>query len=135
VVDGDGIGAGVYDYLKHRGYDRKTLLVEHHGGHTPKDQAKYFNKRAEVWGEMRDWIAEAQIPDDPELDTELTGVEYGYSPKGAIQLEKKDDMKKRGLSSPDCADMLAMTFSVTVAPKSTPEPGPMYYGTTDGWMA
>lgn len=135
VVDGDGIGAGVFDYLKHRGYDRKTLLVEFHGGATPKDPAKYFNKRAEVWGEMRDWImAGAQIPDDPELDTQLSSVEYGYSPKGAIQLEKKDDMKKRGLSSPDRADMLAMTFGVTVAPKSAAEPPQQFYG-SDGWMA
>lgn len=124
VVDGDGIGAGVYDYLKHRGYDRKTLLVEFHGGATPKDPAKYYNKRAEVWGEMRDWLEEAAIPDDPELDTELTGVEYGYSPKGAIQLEKKDDMKKRGLSSPDNADTMAMTFAVKVAPKVSKPVGP-----------
>ena len=135
VVDGDGIGAGCFDYLKHRGYDRKTLLVEHHGGATPSDPAKYFNKRAEVWGEMREWLmAGASIPDDPELDTELTGVEYGYSPKGAIQLEKKDDMKKRGLSSPDSADMFAMTFSVKVAPPA-PRAEPQQYVGSDGWMA
>ena len=87
VIDGDGIGAGVYDYLNHRGYGRKTLLVEFHGGAKPNDAAKYFNKRAEVWGEMRDWlVAGVQIPDDPELDTELTSIEYGFSPKCAIQL-------------------------------------------------
>lgn len=126
VVDGDGIGAGCFDYIKHRGYDRKTLLVEFHGGGTPTDPQKYFNKRAEVWGGMRDWLNDgAQIPDDPELDTELTGVEYGYSPKGQIQLEKKDDMKKRGLSSPDHADMLAMTFGVKVAPKLQPKGPPI----------
>lgn len=134
VIDGDGIGAGVFDYCKHRGYDRRTLLVEFHGGATPNDPAKYFNKRAEVWGEMRDWLAAAQIPDDPELDTQLTGVEYGYSPKGAIQLEKKDDMKKRGLSSPDRADCIAMTFGVKVAPKLPQEPVQQFYG-SDGWMS
>ena len=135
VVDGDGIGAGVFDYLKHRGYDRQTLLVEHHGGATPKDPAKYFNKRAEVWGEMRDWLAEGpQIPDDPELDSELTACEYGFSNKGAIQLEKKSDMKARGLGSPDSADTLAMTFSVIVAPKRV-EPEVMYFQGADGWMA
>jgi hypothetical protein len=134
VVDGDGIGAGVFDYIKHRGYDRKTLLVEFHGGHTPTDPIKYFNKRAEVWGEMRDWLQTAQIPDDPELDTQLTSVEYGYTNKGQIQLEKKDDMKKRGLSSPDRGDMLAMTFGVKVAPKFKPAEEQVYYG-SDGWMA
>lgn len=126
VVDGDGIGAGVYDYLKHRGYDRKTLLVEFHGAGTPQDYGKYFNRRAEIWGEMRDWIiAGSQIPDDPELDADLTSIEYGYSQKGQIQLEKKEDMKKRGLGSPDCGDAIAMTFAVKVAPKkvqNTPPP-------------
>jgi hypothetical protein len=82
VVDGDGVGAGVFDYLKHRGYDRKTLLVEFHGGAIPNDQGKYFNKRAEAWGEMREWLPGAQIPDDPELDADLTSIEYGYSTKG-----------------------------------------------------
>jgi len=134
VVDGDGIGAGVFDYIKHRGYDRKTLLVEFHGGHTPSDPQKYFNKRAEVWGEMRDWLSDAQIPDDPELDTQLTSVEYGFSPKGAIQLEKKEDMKRRGLSSPDRADMLAMTFGVKVAPKRKDPEHQIHFG-SDGWMA
>lgn len=134
VVDGDGIGAGVFDYIKHRGYDRKTLLVEFHGGATPNDPQKYFNKRAEAWGDMRDWLQEAAIPDDPELDTDLTGLEYGFSPKGAIQLEKKEDMKRRGLSSPDSGDMLAMTFGVKVAPKKKETASPAYYG-SDGWMA
>jgi hypothetical protein len=117
VIDGDGLGAGVFDDLKSRNYDRRTLLVEFHGGATATDQQKYFNKRAEVWGDMRDWLHNADIPDDPELDTDLTGVQYGFSNKGQIQLERKQDMKKRGLSSPDAGDMLAMTFGVKVAPK------------------
>jgi hypothetical protein len=58
-----------------------------------------------------------EIPDDPELDTDLTAPQYGFSNKQQIQLEKKEDMKKRGLSSPDAGDMLAMTFAVKVAPK------------------
>jgi hypothetical protein len=68
----------------------------------------YFNKRAEVWGAMRDWPERRQceIPDDPEVDTDLTVPQYGFSNKQQIQLEKKEDMKKRGLSSPDNGDML-----------------------------
>jgi hypothetical protein len=46
VVDGDGLGAGVVDQLKHRGFGRK--LFEFHGGGHPDDVNKYFNKRAEV---------------------------------------------------------------------------------------
>jgi hypothetical protein len=103
VVDGDGIGAGVFDYLKYRGYDRRTVLVEFHGGAVAHDSAMYFNRRAEIWGLMRDAIkAEMELPPDSELELDLTGPKYGFSNKQQIQLERKEDMKKRGLASPDC---------------------------------
>lgn len=122
VVDGDGLGAGVVDQLRHRGYGSK--LFEFHGGEQAQDANKYFNKRAEAWGLLREWLPYAQIPDDPELEGDLTGPEYGFSNKQQIQLEKKEDMKKRGLSSPDCGDMLAMTFGVKIAPPPQRKPIP-----------
>jgi hypothetical protein len=122
VIDGDGIGGSVYDFLKARGYDRKTLLHEFHGGLPASDPHKYLNKRAEVWGDMRDWLEGGQIPDDPEMDTDLTGPDYGYHPtKGCIALETKDEMRTRGVDSPDLADALAYTFAVKVMP---PKPKP-----------
>jgi len=127
VVDGDGLGAGVVDQLKFRGY--RDSLFEFHGGSVPRDGHSYFNRRAEVWGLMRDWLkAGAEIPDDPELATDLTGPQYGFSPKQQIQLERKEDMKKRQLSSPDCGDMLAMTFAVDVRPKAKGPSGPPQTG-------
>lgn len=112
VIDGDGLGVGVIDHLSHRGY----RTIEFHGGGRPNDASAYFNRRAEVWGLMRDaLIAGMEIPDDPELEMDLTGPQYGFSSKQQIQLEKKDDMKKRGLASPDAGDMFAMTFAVTLA--------------------
>ena len=114
VVDGDGLGAGVVDNLKHRGYEDK--LFEFHGGETAKDPEMYYNRRAEVWGLTRDWLKEgAEIPNEPEMETDLTGPQYGFSAKQQLQLEKKEDMKKRGLASPDFGDCLAMTFSVQLA--------------------
>ncbi len=121
VVDGDGIGAGVVDQIRHRGFGDR--LFEFHGGAPANDSGAYFNRRAEVWGLCRDWLkAGAEIPDDPELEADLTGPEYGFSAKQQIQLERKEDMKKRGLASPDCGDALAMTFAVNVAPPPKPEP-------------
>jgi hypothetical protein len=61
--------------------------------------------------------AGASIPDDPELDADLVGPQYGFSAKQQIQLEKKEDMKARGLASPDLGDCLAMSFAVNVLPK------------------
>ena len=66
------------------------------------DPDMYFNSRAECWGKVRDWLhALAEIPDDPELEIDLTSVQYGFSSKQQIQLEKKEDMKSRGCASPD----------------------------------
>ncbi len=138
VVDGDGIGAGVVDQLKHRRYDKG--LFEFHGGEKANDSEAYFNKRAECWALTRDWLmAGAQIPDDPELATDLTSPEYGFSNKQQIQLERKEDMKKRGLSSPDSGDMLAMTFSVKIAPKPKDDTRPprsweSSRGASTSWM-
>jgi hypothetical protein len=125
VIDADGLGAGVFDDLKSRNYHLKTHLVEFHGGGTPKDEKKYYNKRAEVWGDMRDWFdtSAVQIPDDAELDEHLTAPTFDYArgkrSYGSIILESKDDMKERlpSMGSPDCGDMLAMTFAVSVVPK------------------
>jgi hypothetical protein len=141
VIDGDGIGGGVVDYV--RAYlpeawkaaglpctvQRDGIiklpewfrLEEFHGGMTPSDGFMYFNRRAEVWGKMRDWLHTGEIPDDAELADELTGPEYFHSNKNQIQLERKEDMESRGLSSPDNGDMLAMTFGVTPIPKTRDE--------------
>ena len=66
---------------------------------------------------------QAKPPKDRDLHDDLIGVEYGYTITNQIQLEKKDDMKKRGLASPDFGDALALTFAYPVAPKGI-ETGP-----------
>jgi hypothetical protein len=135
VIDGDGIGGAVYDFLKARGYDRKTALVEFHGGASPVDPHKYLNKRAEMWGEMRDWLEGGDIPDEAEIETDLTGPDYGYHPtKGCLVLERKEEMKARGVDSPDLGDALAMTFAIKVAPPK-PHVEPQQYFGSNGWMA
>ena len=95
-MDGDGIGAGVVDQLRYRGYGDRDGLYEFHGGVRALDVNRYFNRRAEIWGLMGEWLKTAQIPDDPELEIDLCGPQYGYSNKSQIQLEKKEDMKARG---------------------------------------
>jgi hypothetical protein len=135
VIDGDGIGGSVYDFLKARGYDRKTTLIEFHGGHKPDDPEKYLNMRAQVWGDMRDWLDGGQIPDDPEMDTDLTGPDYGYHPtRGCLELEKKDDMRARGVDSPDLGDALSLTFAVKLAIKSKQPESEFGYAGADSWM-
>ena len=84
---------------------------------------RFANRKAELWGAMRDWIQDGgSIPDDPELETDLTAVQYGFDGKQRYVLETKEDLKERGLDSPDTADALALSFCSPVAPtKAAPE--------------
>lgn len=121
VVDADGIGATVYDQLVARGYARSTH--EFHGGHPANQSHAYFNRRTEIWGTLRDALKGGiEIPDDPELEADLTGPEYGFSNQSQVQLEKKDDMKARGLPSPDMGDAAAMTYAIQLAMGETRPP-------------
>ncbi len=127
VIDGDGLGAGVVDILKHRNFGRARGVVDFHGGANAEDCAMYYNKRTEIWGWCREWLkAGAEIPDDPELAVDLTAPGYdtarGKRFHGSIMLEAKEDLKARGEASPDDGDTLAMTFAVKVLPRPNPEP-------------
>ena len=120
-VDEGGVGGGVVDRLNML---RQPVQGVQFGSKADKSVADnqgsigYANKRAEMWGSMREWLKGASIPDDPDLAAQLTSIEYGYVTRDnqdVILLEKKSDMKKRGLSSPDKADALALTFAYPVA--------------------
>lgn len=110
-VDSGGVGASPIDWLQKNGYPVNAVNF----GSKANNDKRYKNKRAEIWGEMREWLGSGgRIPDSQDLITDLTGIEYDYTPTNQIILERKDEMKSRGLSSPDIADALALTFAVKV---------------------
>ena len=113
-IDVGGLGAGVVDRLKEMGLGDKIVAVN--GGEKPTDDERFINKRAEMWGEMKDWFSDApvEIPDDDVLQGDLTGVRYSYDSNTRLKLERKEDMKKRGLRSPDSGDALALTFAFPI---------------------
>ena len=113
-VDMGGLGAGVVDRLHQLGYDQ--VIGVDFGG-VPTNSAEHVNKRTEMWCGVLDWLKNGgALPPDQELADDLTGPEYGFTgDKGQLVLEKKSDMKKRGLASPDCGDSLALTFAHPVA--------------------
>jgi hypothetical protein len=81
------------------------------------ERPAYGNKRAEMWGNMRTWLEGGCIPDDDDLATDLTGPQYGFAirqGRDVIMLERKQDMKLRGLRSSDLGDALALTFALPV---------------------
>jgi len=75
---------------------------------------RYANKRAEMWGYMKEWCKAGCLPDDRDLRADLTAIDYGYDAADAIRLERKEDMRRRGLASPDDGDALALTFAYPV---------------------
>ena len=80
----------------------------------------YLNKRAEIWGNMKQWLKAGGSfdPDDTGLYDDLVGPETVARLDGKIQLESKENMKKRGLPSPNKGDALALTFSSPVRKKT-----------------
>jgi len=112
-IDAGG-GAGTIDILKHRGYEKKVEEVNFGG--KAMDADKYHNKRSEMWDLMRDWLdsTPCRIPDSDSLHADLMAPGYKYDPNSRLLLEKKEDIKKRGLSSPDEGDALALTFAVSI---------------------
>jgi hypothetical protein len=106
-VEGDGVGGGVVEMLQQSGF--RVIEVKTGGGAQDKDM--YANHRTEMWGRIRDWLPSASLPDECDLSDDLCAPLYEFSLKGQLKLEPKEKMKKRGHSSPDYGDALAMTFS------------------------
>lgn len=125
MVDGGGVGGGVVDALRRKGIP--VIEVQFGAGAENTNNINrniyYSNKRAEIWGGVRDWLPVGSIPSlsipskDGTASTlvdELSGPQYGLvtkKNKECIQLESKADMRKRGVPSPNVADALACTFA------------------------
>ncbi len=110
-IDSIGIGAGVVDRLHELGY---THIVEGvNVARRASEPSKYKNLRAELWDMMREWLIQdmpVEIPDSDELQTDLCSLGYKYDSSDRLQIEAKEDAKKRGLLSPDTSDALMLTF-------------------------
>lgn len=100
-----GYNPGVIDVIRDLGFS----VTEVNFAWNANDEY-YLNKRAEMWGNMKEWLKKAQIPNNPVLIDDLNSPSYSFS-RGRLKLESKEDMRARGLSSPDIADALALTFA------------------------
>lgn len=112
-VDVIGLGAGVYDRLAEQWGERIQPVAS---SESPEDHIAFFNKRIEMWCKMRDWIGTkpCSIPNNSEFIVDLTAPQYHFNSNGQRQLEKKEDMRRRGVKSPDIGDALALTFAEEV---------------------
>jgi phage terminase large subunit len=118
-VDVIGLGAGVVDRLRQLGLPARGINVSE----SPSTNAdKYANLRAELWFRMSEWFKQrdVKLPESylrpgssaDDLVGEITAVRYKFRPaSGKLAVESKDEMRKRGMRSPDLADALMLTFA------------------------
>jgi hypothetical protein len=119
-VDVGGLGIGVYDRLVEQGHG-ETVNAVNFGGkpiepapldETGKPAGGPLNRRAELWSNLKAALqGRFSIPDTDSLHADLTSPGYKYDSSGKLVLEAKEDMRKRGMPSPDEADAVALCFS------------------------
>lgn len=109
LVDSIGLGAGVVDRLIELGLPARGINVSE----SPSFGTQYRNLRAELWAKAKAWLERRDcfLPNDERLISELATVRYKFASNGKLQIESKDDIRRRGLPSPDVADAFVLTFA------------------------
>lgn len=116
-IDIGGLGAGIYDRLIELKYKMVSAV---NFGERAYDDRSYVDRRSEMWGGVREWLklpGGVLIPDSNALHGDLIGPQYKYDSIQRVRLESKQDMRKRGVSSPDAGDAAALTFAEPVKSK------------------
>lgn len=108
---GGSIGGPIADRLRQLGH--KNVIDVQFGGESP--QAKIANMRAYMWSKMRDWLRTGAIDATSTLEMDLTSPGYRHDKQDRLLIESKEEMKKRGVDSPDDGDALALTFAQSVS--------------------
>jgi len=118
-VDEGGIGGGVIDRLRQLNVDCIGINFGGTADRYIQGHPNCSNKRSEIWLSMREAMKDGLcLPNIDTLDTDLTGPLYSYDAQNRIVLERKADMKKRGVKSPDIGDALALTWAYPVEAKA-----------------
>jgi hypothetical protein len=113
LIDVIGLGAGVVDRLAEQNLPVRGINV----AEAPSSKKNYLNLRAELWFAIKDYLSQrdCRLPVDDDLVAELAAPLYKYTSTGKIKIESKEEMRKRGIKSPDKADALALTMASSAA--------------------
>ena len=105
-IDSIGIGAGVADILKEQGFNVEEVIASAKA----VEGTRFKNLRAEILFNVADLISkkELSLPNDERLKAEMIAARYRIFSDGLIIAEGKDEMRRRGLGSPDRLDALAI---------------------------
>lgn len=112
-VDVIGIGAGVCDRLKELGLPAVGVNVAEAEAINDGADRQFNRLRDELWWKGREWLQakDCKLADDDETIGELTTPTYKILSNGLIQVERKDELKARGVKSPNRADAWLLTFA------------------------
>ncbi len=118
-IDAGGVGVSAVDRLRVLGWGKILVPIDFVG--LPEDD-RFHDRNAEMHYRCADWVRKVGcLPlDSGVLAGELTTRTFAYRTRGrrtAYAVESKDDLKARGLPSPDEADALALTFASEHTPK------------------
>jgi hypothetical protein len=109
-VDADGLGAGVADAL--RAGPVSSRVVDMRGGMPARRSSMFANCRAEWFYTLRERLDPGKpgalaLPPSDAIKAQLVGIRWSVNSKGQIKVESKEDMRARGMKSPDEADAVA----------------------------
>ena len=109
LVDSIGVGSGVVDRLQELELPVRGVNV----AEAPSMGETYLNLRSELWFKCKGWLEDrsCKLPSNDQLIAELTSIRYSFTSSGKMKAESKDEMRKRGLQSPDLADALCLTMA------------------------
>jgi phage terminase large subunit len=90
-------------------------------GGAPLDAEHFVNAKAEAYWSLREWLERGALAGltDEETQAQLAGIRYRHIASGRVEIESKDDAKKRGQSSPDRAEALVLAFARVVPRQQT----------------
>jgi hypothetical protein len=113
VIDITGIGKGIYDRLNEIG-----LYQELHGvqfGQKSSHPERFFNKKAELYWKMREWILTSGKLLRDDAWNEILTLRYKEHSDRVIKFQSKEELLKKGIKSPNVADALALTFAIDLS--------------------
>ena len=105
-IDKIGIGAGIYKRL----LEQRFLIKGVNAQERATEPAKFYNKRAEMYWRLRQWIKEGGKLSEETDWLQLCDIKYKADSRGRLKIMSKDEMRKQGIASPDACDALALTF-------------------------
>jgi hypothetical protein len=109
VVDSVGIGFHMATHLGDQGFQ----VFGFNAGSSAVDSEHFVNAKAEAYWVLRECLERGAIAGltDEETQAQLAGIRYRHTASGRVEIESKEDAKKRGQASPDRAEALVMAFT------------------------